>query len=81
MNRYLVLIVLISGLLNTIQVFSQDTINPESEYQRIKIIAFDGDYSTAAAAARKLVNTYPSYGDARILLGRILAWQKDYINA
>ena len=81
MNRYLVLIVLISGLLNTIQVFSQDTINPESEYQRIKIIAFDGDYSTAAAAARKLVNTYPSYGDARILLGRVLAWQKDYINA
>jgi YaiO family outer membrane protein len=81
MNRYLVLNILVAGLLNTTQVFSQDTINPESEYQRIKTIAFDGDYATAAAAARKLVNMYPSYGDARILLGRILAWQKDYINA
>jgi len=81
MNRYLVLIVLVAGLLNTLQVFSQDAINPESEYHRIKTIAFDGDYATAAAAARKLVNMYPSYGDARILLGRILAWQKDYINA
>ena len=81
MNRYPVLIVLIALVSNTIQVFSQDTINPESEYQRIKIIAFDGDYTTAAAAARNLVNRYPSYGDARILLGRILAWQKDYVNA
>ena len=81
MNRYLVLIVLISGLLNTIQVFSQDTINPESEYQRIETIAFNGDYDSASVAARKLVNMYPSYGDARILLGRVLAWQKDYINA
>ena len=81
MKRYLVLNVLVAGLLNIMPVLSQDTINPESEYQRIKTIAFDGDYATAAAAARKLVNMFPSYGDARILLGRILAWQKDYINA
>lgn len=44
-------------------------------------MAFEGDFSGAAIAARKLVNTYPSYGDARILLGRILAWQKDYKQA
>jgi len=81
MNRYLILIILVVGLLNTISVFSQDTINPESEYQRIETIAFNGDYDSASVAARKLVNMYPSYGDARILLGRVLAWQKDYINA
>jgi YaiO family outer membrane protein len=81
MKRYLVLKVLAAGLLNIMPVLSQDTINPESEYQKIKTIAFDGDYVTAAAAARKLVNRFPSYGDARILLGRILSWQKDYINA
>ena len=81
MNRYLILIILVAGLLNTISVFSQDTINPESEYQRIETIAFNGDYDSASVAARKLVNMYPSYGDARILLGRVLAWQKDYINA
>jgi YaiO family outer membrane protein len=81
MNRYMVLIVIVAGLLNTMPVLSQDTINPESEYLRIKAIAFEGDYITAAAAAHKLVNAFPSYGDARILLGRILAWQRDYINA
>jgi YaiO family outer membrane protein len=81
MNRFLVLNVLAAVLLNTLQVLSQDTINPESEYQRIRTIAFDGDYITAAAAARKLVNRFPSYGDARILLGRILSWQRDYITA
>ena len=81
MNRYLVLNVLAAGLVNTMLVFSQDAISPESEYNRIKTIAFDGDYVTAATAARKLVNMYPSYGDARILLGRILAWQKEYIIA
>ena len=63
------------------QGLSQDTINPESEFQRIRTMAFDGDYVNAAAAARKLVNRFPSYGDARILLGRILAWQRDYKNA
>jgi len=77
----MVLIVIVAGLLNTMPVLSQDTINPESEYLRIKAIAFEGDYITAAAAAHKLVNAFPSYGDARILLGRILAWQRDYINA
>lgn len=81
MNRYLVLIVLIAGLLNNIPVPAQDVTDPESEYMRIKTIAFDGDYVSAAAAARKLVNMFPAYGDARILLGRILAWQRDYINA
>jgi len=28
-----------------------------------------------------LLDAYPSYGDARILLGRILAWQKDFDQA
>ena len=60
---------------------SQQIRNPEAEYVRIRSMAFDGDYSGAAVAARKLVNAYPAYGDARILLGRILAWQKDFKQA
>jgi YaiO family outer membrane protein len=81
MNRYLVLNVLAAGLLNIMPALPQEKINPDTEYKRIKTIAFDGDYVTAAAAARQLINRFPSYGDARIILGRILAWQKDYINA
>ena len=82
MSRYLLVFgLIIAGLLVTIPVHSQNTADPESEYLRIRTMAFDGDYANAAAAARKLVNEVPSYGDARILLGRILAWQKDYANA
>jgi YaiO family outer membrane protein len=71
----------IPGLLNISQLLSQESIDPEAEYLRIRTIAFNGEYETAAVAARKLVNAFPSYGDARILLGRILAWQKEYSQA
>jgi len=79
-------IILLVGLLFNILsdgglLLSQEIQDPESEYQRIRAVAFEGDYTTAAAAARKLVNAYPAYGDARVLLGRILAWQKDYAQA
>lgn len=60
--------------------FSQE-INPENEYARIRSIALAGDLDSAAAGARVLVNAFPEYGDARILLARITAWQKDYKNA
>jgi YaiO family outer membrane protein len=81
MNRSLVLYVIVAELVFSVQVFSQVANSPESEFNRIKTIAFEGDYVTAASAARNLINKFPSYGDARILLSRILAWQKDYITA
>src|SRR5512133_325118 len=84
MNRHLVINIIgifLTGFLINVQVLSQNITDPESEYLRIRTIAFNGDYAIAAAAARKLVNEYPSYGDARILLGRILAWQRDYATA
>src|SRR5512139_1193948 len=78
---FLFVALLFNILLNNSQLFSQEDFNPETEFLRIRSIAFEGNYAEAAAAARKLVNAYPSYGDARILLGRILAWQKDYKQA
>lgn len=84
MKRNLILLsfyILITGFPISFPVFSQNISDPESEYARIRSIAFDGDYPEAAASARKLVNAYPEYGDARILLGRILAWQKNYKEA
>jgi YaiO family outer membrane protein len=56
----------------------QEIKDAEAEYARIRSMAFDGKLDSAALAGRKLVNSYPSYGDARILLSRILAWQKKY---
>ncbi len=84
MHRYFSYIVVLSVLAifpATVQSFSQEIQDPESEFLRIREIAFSGDYSVAAADARRLVNSYPSYGDARILLGRILAWQKNFKEA
>lgn len=65
----------------SLQLLAQEANDPEAEYMKIRAIAFEGKFSEAAVAARKLVNAYPAYGDARILLGRILAWQKDFTQA
>ncbi|MCU0457984.1 MAG: YaiO family outer membrane beta-barrel protein [Bacteroidales bacterium] len=58
--------------------FSQTITNPEEEYSRIRSLAFDGRYEEAEPAALQLVREYPEFGDARVLLGRILAWQGKY---
>jgi YaiO family outer membrane protein len=84
MRRLFILLfvgLVIPGLLDLSQLLAQGTVNPETEYLRIRTMAFDGKYEEAAAGARKLLNAFPSYGDVRILLGRILAWQKDYDQA
>jgi YaiO family outer membrane protein len=84
MRRLILLLfvgLVIPGILDLSQLLSQEIANPETEYLRIRTMAFEGNFETAAADARKLVNAFPSYGDARILLGRILAWQKDYKQA
>ncbi len=80
LNHYLISLLFL-GFFRIVPLVAQGSHNPEAEFQRIRTLAFSGDYSTAASEARKLVNMYPSYGDARILLGRILAWQKDYRDA
>ena len=63
------------------ELFSQTITNPEDEYARIRTLAFSGNYSEAEPAAWNLVKQYPAYGDARVLLGRILAWQGQYDDA
>jgi YaiO family outer membrane protein len=76
-----ILLLSLTGTLRLGILLAQDDLNPEQEYLRIRSIAFSGDHSTAATEARKLVNAFPDYGDARILLARITAWQKDYETA
>ncbi len=69
----LVLTVMTAGAL-----FSQTVTDPEEEYARIRSLALTGKYQEAEPAARDLVKQFPDYGDARVLLGRILAWQGHY---
>ncbi len=63
------------------QLWCQTITNPEEEYEKIRLTAFDGRYHEAEEAARQLVSEYPDYGDARVLLGRIIAWQGRYDEA
>jgi YaiO family outer membrane protein len=82
-RRYILVIIILFSIRFFVSapLLSQAITDPEAEYARIKTLAFEGKLDIASADARKLVNSFPSYGDARILLGRILAWQKDYANA
>lgn len=57
------------------------TQNPESLYDSIRIIAYNGQLEEAELLARKLVNENRNYGDAAVLLARVIAWQERYIEA
>jgi YaiO family outer membrane protein len=72
------LVSLVIAVLTAGALFSQEVTNPEQEYARIRSLAVTGNYIEAEPAARELVRQYPDYGDARVLLGRILAWQGRY---
>jgi YaiO family outer membrane protein len=84
MNRFQLLcivLLIIARILLPSYGHTQEITDPESEYLRIRTMAFDGNWDDAVPAVRNLVKAYPGYGDARILLGRILAWQKHYSEA
>jgi len=84
MSRYFylsLLLVFFFAFITPAKVMSQVISDPEAEYAVIRSMAAPGNYSVAEAAARRLVNQFPSYGDARILLGRIHAWQHEYREA
>jgi len=75
--RSLLLTILIA-VITAGSLLSQGITDPEDEYSRVRSLALTGNYTEAEPAARELVRQYPDYGDARVLLGRILAWQGRY---
>ncbi len=79
-NKFVVicLILCLTGIISSLQISGQVIINPESEYSRIRKLALSEKLTEAEVAAKILVDSFPSYGDAKILLARIYAWQKKY---
>lgn len=55
--------------------------NPEAAYDSIRTVAYDGRLADAEHMARELVKSNPDYGDAIVLLARIIAWQERYEEA
>ena len=72
------LVTILIAVITAGSLFSQAITDPEEEYSRVRSLALTGNYTEAEPAARELVRQYPDYGDARVLLGRILAWQGRY---
>lgn len=78
-NRHIrIIAAVVTMMMTTGMLYPQTIPNPEEEYSRIRALAFEGKYTEAEPAARLLVKENPGYGDARILLGRIIAWQGRY---
>jgi tetratricopeptide (TPR) repeat protein len=74
---YLSLVIITSLLLN-LPAFPQIASNPEAEYSRIRNLAYDGNLIEAESSVITLLDSFPDYGDARILLARIYGWQEKY---
>lgn len=77
---YFPLVILTSLLLN-LPAFPQITSNPEAEYSRIRNMALNGRLVEAESSAIALLDSFPDYGDAWILLARIYGWQEKYESA
>lgn len=74
---YLLLTLSVSFILN-FTAFSQIITDPEAEYSRIRSLAHNGNLKEAEVAAISLLDSFPDYGDAWILLARIYGWQEKY---
>jgi len=71
-------LVISSSLLLNFPVFPQITSYPETEYSRIRTLAHEGNLAEAESAAVALLDSFPDYSDASILLARIYGWQQKY---
>jgi YaiO family outer membrane protein len=74
---HFLLIVAVSLSLN-LPIYPQSITDPEVEYSRIRSLALDNKLIEAERAAIELLDSFPEYGDAWILLARIYGWQGKY---
>jgi YaiO family outer membrane protein len=74
---YFLLVFSVSLILN-FSSFSQIITDPEAEYSRIRSLAYNGNLIEAEGAAIALLDSFPDYGDAWIILARIYGWQEKY---
>ncbi|MCF8224196.1 MAG: YaiO family outer membrane beta-barrel protein [Bacteroidales bacterium] len=75
------LVILFMPVLLPCSLAQEGIADPEAAYDSIRTVAFQGQLEDAEAMARALVDEYPSYGDAIVLLSRIIAWQERYDEA
>ena len=88
MSSYSNLNIILSILLTVTVQFSQNCplnaqkpTDPEAVYLEVRDLALDGKLLEAEKEAITLLNDFPAYGDAWILLARIYGWQQKYETA
>ncbi|MFO7574962.1 MAG: tetratricopeptide repeat protein, partial [Bacteroidales bacterium] len=77
MNYLVKLLFTVVCILLTLNTSAQK-INPEEELARIRVVAFEGEFSEAEKYLHSLLDSFPAYGDARVMLARVYAWQQEY---
>ena len=80
MKKFIVLCLIfcLTGFISSLKIPAQGSGNPEGELSRIRKLAFSEKLAEAEIAAKILVDSFPSYSDAKVLLANIYAWQKKY---
>lgn len=68
-------------ILLLLQYHASSQTNPDSLFESAVSLQRGGRYDEALIRVKKLLGAHPEYDDARVLYGRLLAWQNDYESA
>ncbi|MFN2380293.1 MAG: YaiO family outer membrane beta-barrel protein [Bacteroidales bacterium] len=79
-HSVLLIIIFVSAVITPVNAQTIES-KPELLYDSIRVIALDGRLTEAEVMARDLVENHSGYGDAVVLLARIIAWQERYPEA
>ena len=73
--------VYISALQLGMVVNAQEISDADASFIEARDIAFEGKWSDAKEALNELLDHYPEYTDAKILMGKIDSWNGNYDDA
>ena len=76
----LIMLALSVWIISAINLSGQN-LNPEEKFLRARELAFNGNFGAAGDSLVSLLDSFPDYGDAKVLLARVYAWQKKYNEA
>ncbi|MEM1260315.1 MAG: YaiO family outer membrane beta-barrel protein [Bacteroidota bacterium] len=68
-------------LLVSFEVFAQKGIDADASFLQARDIAFDGHWEIARDSLEHLLEVYPNYTDAKILIGKTYSWNGKYDEA
>lgn len=77
-TRHLFLLLLLMATKILAQEPSHNQFNPDSTFFRARQLAFDGKRDMSRDSLHKILNSFPDYLDAKLLIAKTLSWDKYY---